>query len=346
MKVQLIVGKEEDNLLHKTYKLINSLVPKNNQKIFLGDKDKKKCRFCGKDSTQTSFKKKAHIIPEFMGNKLYFSNLECDNCNQYFGELEDSLFNFAGVLNSFSMVRGKKGFPKYKGNKEELEIFAKNDNELIIRTVQTEKEEVCAIDEKNKRIIIDTNQHSYLPQDAFKSLVKIGLIMLKDCQFLKYKEAIEWIRQPNLNNQEHNPFFNVFRKIGEKRRFLKPLAFLMQKRDSQELFNYPHHILIIFYGIIQYQIFLPFHEDDKYLVNEEEIFFVLDKDLIPNGLDEESSLLSIERINNAGFEIKKSYEIPFERIHLGSDKKKKNGKHEFSFGLKDIKKIQNDNFKT
>lgn len=45
-----------------------------------------------------------------MGNKYAFSYYECDSCNEHFGRMEYSLSNLAGVLNSFSLVKGKKGY--------------------------------------------------------------------------------------------------------------------------------------------------------------------------------------------------------------------------------------------
>ena len=63
---------EEDSLFFKVYGGAYALIPKT--KIFLGKKENRECRFCGKDSKETTFKMKAHIIPEFMGSaKLFFS---------------------------------------------------------------------------------------------------------------------------------------------------------------------------------------------------------------------------------------------------------------------------------
>jgi hypothetical protein len=49
------------------------------------NKSERKCRFCGKSNPEVSFKKKAHLIPEFLGNKMLLSDFECDSCNYEFG---------------------------------------------------------------------------------------------------------------------------------------------------------------------------------------------------------------------------------------------------------------------
>lgn len=55
-------------------------------KIFLGDKDGRKCRFCGRAKPEVSFRKEAHALPESIGNESLFTYYECDTCNQAFGE--------------------------------------------------------------------------------------------------------------------------------------------------------------------------------------------------------------------------------------------------------------------
>lgn len=317
MEVKLIAEKGENSLLHKAYVITNVLKEENNKKIFLGNNTEKVCRFCGKDSSKTSFKKKAHIIPEFMGNKFCFSNFECDTCNEYFGTLEDSLSNLGGILNSFSTIKGKKGYSKYKGNKEGLEVLAKNSNEVVIRTNDDKKGKTFILDNNNKKVKFDTNQYAYIPQDAYKTLVKIGLCMLEESELFKYKGAIKWIMQPKLKNYESHPFFNVFRKVGGEKRFLKPLAILMKKRNNLELPNFPQHTLILFYGIIQYQIFLPFHEEDKLILSKQEVVFPLEEHLITDQI--------INGIKTG---------ISVEAICLDGTQRLKNEKHKFSFDLK------------
>lgn len=72
-----------------------------------------KCRFCGKDESQTTFKNEAHIFPQFIGNKFAISKFECDCCNEKFSRiLENEFANFMKIFHTINGVRGKKGIPK------------------------------------------------------------------------------------------------------------------------------------------------------------------------------------------------------------------------------------------
>ena len=118
VEVEIIPSIGKDGLFHRVYTLSNQLTP--NDRIFLGTKEYRTCRFCGKGDGQTSFRMKAHVVPEFMGNKHYFSYFECDSCNQYFSKLEDSLYNYAGILNTLSTLKGKRGYSKFKDRVSEV----------------------------------------------------------------------------------------------------------------------------------------------------------------------------------------------------------------------------------
>lgn len=285
MKVTLLADRGKDSIFFRVFDQQSSLVP--NQKIYKGKSKNKICRFCKKNEIEATFKKKAHIIPEFMGNKLHYSNYECDECNDYFGHLEDSLSNFAGVLNSLSTIRGKRGYSKFKDKKDNVEIFATSKNEIIARTDKADEEYGIIRNIENGTITIDANQPSYIPLDAYKALIKIGLCMLPENEVENYLQAFEWIRSKNTKENKNNPFFNIYRKVGGERRFLEPWAILYKKRDHKLLDNFPHHTFLIFYGLITYQVFLPFHINDEHLENEEEIFFPIQEyvidDVVENG---------------------------------------------------------------
>jgi hypothetical protein len=59
------------------YGLLGSWLLRPGDKIMLGDKKKRVCRFCGKSPPDVTFKKVAHAIPELLGNKSIESAYEC-----------------------------------------------------------------------------------------------------------------------------------------------------------------------------------------------------------------------------------------------------------------------------
>jgi hypothetical protein len=321
LDVSLICG-DGINSMHFYYERISTLLDeKNGKKLYLGDYKNKICRYCSKDSNQTTFKKKAHIIPEFMGNKYCFSNFECDVCNDRFGNWEDSLANFAGIYNTLSTLKGKRGFAKFKNPQDEFELFAESENVIISRTGKTGNEDKNMIrDLENGKMLFDIKQPSYIPQDAFKALMKIALSMLDNNDFNKYKSAIDWINRTESIDYSSNPLFNVYRKIGGEKRFLKPWAILYKKRKNHITTKSPQHTLLLFYGIIQYQIFLPFHEDDVDLLNYDKITLPIENHLMSFKLNENN-----ERIAN------------IDRVSLGSNSKVNRDREKFSFGFKEKK---------
>ncbi len=312
--VKIIPSIGKDSLFVKAYNGYYILTPE--KKIFLGNKKDRTCRFCGKNSNETSFKMKAHIMPEFMGNKKYFSYFECDTCNQYFGQLEDSLFNFAGIFNTFSTIKGKKGYPKFKTKGSDFQ--AKEFGTIVQKNHDPKNEDSFIYNEKNGRMNINVTMPAYVPQDVYKALVKIALCMLPDDEFPEYSNTVNWLMSENSSEHENNPFFNVFRKIGgNPTMFPEPIAVLLRKKNCKNTHKMPYYTLLLSYGIISYQIFIPFNDYDSHLVNEDEIIFPIQ-----------------ERVVDKIYVDSKLSELGVDKVSLSSIEKKKNEKHKASVGFK------------
>ena len=74
------------------------------------------CRFCGKRFGQVTFRSKAHIFPELLGNKYLISDVECDSCNHKLGIFDDHLGNFIGLVRTLFKTTGKNGIPTLFSN--------------------------------------------------------------------------------------------------------------------------------------------------------------------------------------------------------------------------------------
>ena len=97
----------------------------------------RRCRFCGRDETAVTFKKKAHAVSEALGNKHLLSYRECDDCNAFFGQAyEDALVKYIGALRTFMMVLGKNGVPSYKSPDGKLRIDVKDGQALQRRWIK------------------------------------------------------------------------------------------------------------------------------------------------------------------------------------------------------------------
>jgi HNH endonuclease len=68
------------------------------------------CRFCDRKKPEVTFKKKAHAVPELIGNKTLLTFYECDDCNDRFSSFEDDFAKMTLGDRSISQARGKKAF--------------------------------------------------------------------------------------------------------------------------------------------------------------------------------------------------------------------------------------------
>src|SRR5262249_4440815 len=103
----------------KYYKVATWYLLRPSHKVFLGDKNNRKCRFCGKAPPEVNFRKEAHALPECIGNKSLFTYYECDTCNQAFGDgCESDFAKWSLPMRTMSRIRGKTGIPTIKQGPE------------------------------------------------------------------------------------------------------------------------------------------------------------------------------------------------------------------------------------
>lgn len=50
--------------------------------------------------------------------------------------------------------------------------------------------------------------------DVYKALVKIGICMIDESSLIYYKKTIDWLLEPNKNENDFDFLFTVFRKKG------------------------------------------------------------------------------------------------------------------------------------
>src|SRR5271156_6826188 len=97
------------------YQIVSAWCLRPGEKIFLGDKEKRKCRFCGETTPKVSFRKQAHALPECIGNKSLFTYYECDTCNKGFGDgCENDFGNWSLPMRTMSRICGGNGIPTIK----------------------------------------------------------------------------------------------------------------------------------------------------------------------------------------------------------------------------------------
>lgn len=173
--------------------VIHKLIIPDGKKMFVGNKLKRKCRFCGKTEPEVSFKERAHAFPEFTGNKTHFSYEECDSCNHKFSEgIEDNLAKYTKNFHSFGQIRGKKGVPTIKNNVEGGEFRVELGKDALEITIP-QNSAVLSLEKNVAEFTVNTEP--LIPLSAFKCLVKMGLSLLDKSELELFSDAITWLQQ-------------------------------------------------------------------------------------------------------------------------------------------------------
>lgn len=227
---------------------------------YLGTKQDQICRFCQKSNPEVTFKKKAHAIPEMIGNKRLLSHYECDNCNQFFSDMENHLGNYTSFWRAVSQVSGKRGFPKYKKDLEihsvegQLQIGDYIDDPAIIH------------DDENKKLIIPGMRDPYIPVAIYKCFVKMALTLMPESEMQHFRKTIEWIMEPDHTKMkcpisllafvQFTPGFKVYPH---------PCNWLFFRKDALGS-DIPYSIYAVCFSNLMFQITIPHCEcDDNFL---------------------------------------------------------------------------------
>jgi len=165
-----------------------------------GNKEQKVCIFCGQDRQATTFKKEAHIFPASLGNRLFFNNDECDNCNEIIGYLENELSNYLVIERILVGVRKRSGYPKYKpikGGNTQLKVDT--DTTKMTRTINMHIDAVedrfsMDLDEEKKTVTYSVkNPPPYSPSAICKTIAHSGWSLLNQSDRSKINYLPSWI---------------------------------------------------------------------------------------------------------------------------------------------------------
>jgi hypothetical protein len=146
---------------YKNYERITSYLFSDTSATYLGTKNPRVCRFCGRSSPTVSFGKTAHAIPAFLGNRSVFSLYECNECNNAFSEyLEDHFAKMLHGVRTLLRIRGRKSIPDYKTKRKQSRIEVIG-NCIEIRHTATDL--VASIDEQNDSAAINLETQQFVP---------------------------------------------------------------------------------------------------------------------------------------------------------------------------------------
>ena len=253
----------------KVYKIQNVYFPENshNNRKKLKPRSERICRFCGKDYSKTTFKKKAHKISRLFGNNYGVSDYECDICNHHFSTFESSTSDFIGIDRTIFAL-GKDSVPVYKAPDGSIEareetIFDQKAVKISARIPRLIKN----IGDKGE-IEMNFKSNSYIPLSVYKSLLKIALTIMPEEDIADYRLAIKFLLQGQNTLAFESQAKQIFRsQLGGE--VTRPYTMLYKKIDPKSLL--PSHIFQIYYQDTCLQFHLPFSLADQRLKEGEVI---------------------------------------------------------------------------
>lgn len=229
------------------------------------------CRFCGKRYPDVRFRKKAHAIPELIGNKEFVLSNECDTCNDFFGrKLEDNFGKYLGLGRTLSQIFGKEGVPSFKTKNEQFRIDFSNVG-LVIKQCEQDGGTIEMLDHT---LHFHTIRDTYIPIAVYKTFVKMALSLIPFDKLIYFKDTIKWLLEDsNLSSKYDmsNYAHAIERYIpGPNPLPLRACGFI-RKDDSLPI---PYYQFLLEFYNYSFQIIVPCDIKDKCLYNLDYIDFV------------------------------------------------------------------------
>lgn len=245
------------------------------ERVYLGDKTKQFCRYCGRTSHEVKFKKLAHAIPDQVGNDWLFDYEECDTCNADFAKrIEDDFGKWTLPWRSLSRIKGKEGVPSIKSNDKKFRIDATvastpaetgagavRHNLKILMGVNDVRHE---LDEATRTVKLTLDRPAYVPMGVFKCLVKMAIAVLPEEEEERCTHLKKWILQPT-HTFESYPYrpLNILYQFapGPLPNDRVTCWLLRRKSESPDDCLYMQFVLQLSNHV--FQIALPMHIEDR-----------------------------------------------------------------------------------
>ncbi|CAN7385087.1 HNH endonuclease [Devosia sp. LjRoot16] len=242
------------------YDFLGQWIVRPGDKLELGEKSDRVCRFCGKKEPEVTFRKVAHAIPESLGNKSITSYYECDPCNELFGMgIENDLGNWSKPMRTMARIRGKSGVPTLKkggdGPGWRIEFV---DGGFEIKSY--EDDPVFEMDEANSRVTFKLKRDPYTPVAVLKAFMKIGLTLMPAGEMRNFEHLLAWIRDADHSRPfaDKCPIMYTFSPGPRPNDSIG--AMILRRKPA--IVDQPYAYLILTYGNEQFQVQLPSEEHD------------------------------------------------------------------------------------
>lgn len=250
--------------------VVHAMAAYSDQRISLGRS--KNCRYCGTQDPG-KFRKRAHTIPEALGNKWVFSLDECDLCNDKFSIYEDSLIKAVSPFLLFGGTKGKNTISRQIG-KSNAPLNIRH--ERIDGKRRISVQDLSAIDGKadlnfdgqvrefmsSGELEINVPSNPFVPRYAYKALVKMAIALLPEDELIHFGKLIAWVK--NVDDQAEFHILDVNISVGSIGNAPELVAGYILKR-SDVLEKVPYMLMVLYVGTLCFTIDLMPDELDDHL---------------------------------------------------------------------------------
>lgn len=222
--------------MDKNYTLCCAFYLNEDKPTYLGSKEERKCRFCGRTKAEgATFKKKAHAISNLVGNRQLFSYYECDECNEKFSHYESDFAEYLKPYHAVLKVYGKRGVPKYK---QYLSNIDNSGDKIKINVFEEDPTIKVDVDPKTNRLSIKCRR-SYVPNNVYKSLLKMALTIMPEDDVKHFSSAINFINNEKAVAKMELPVFEqIFGRGYDVFRFVSASIFKRKEGVTDNVFAY------------------------------------------------------------------------------------------------------------
>lgn len=168
-----------------------------NHRVYIGEKQNQRqiCCFCSRPSPDVSFSKDAHALPACLGNRIFFTREECDDCNDRFGrEFENHLANMTEAERALLQIPSRGAPPKWtmEGYTSQFKRHPKTG--VVMMSGGPDDLVKIKFDETRNRVDLEGPLRPYEPVRAVKSVLHSAWLFLTHEQRRKHgylKEIID-----------------------------------------------------------------------------------------------------------------------------------------------------------
>jgi hypothetical protein len=146
----------------------------------LNDSRGSACRVCKRSAPEARFSTRAHAVPHLLGNKSLLVRYECDDCNASFGKrYENAVGIFTNPWRTLTRIEGKENsIPRYKTPSQRTKIEATKSGVQI--ALGPGEVDLLKRDDDKNQFVLHAPTSRYVPIHAFKSLVRIALMVMPE----------------------------------------------------------------------------------------------------------------------------------------------------------------------